>query len=92
MLKVTAERNESPETGQMKCSCLKLAIAPERIYFLKFILEGYDGLASQSTVDAGAGMVEICYPPEMENDLQLLLAELKPVICQSSAKIQRVSQ
>jgi hypothetical protein len=65
---------------------MQLAIDPERIYFLKFILEGYDGLAIQSTIDAKSGIVEIRYPPEMENDLQLLLAELKPVISKSSSK------
>ena len=64
----------------MECSCLHVSINPERIYFLKFILEGYDGLAIQSTIDAKSGIVEIRYPPEMENDLQLLLAELKPIL------------
>jgi hypothetical protein len=44
------------------------------------------GLAIQSTIDAKSGIVEIRYPPEMENDLQLLLAELKPVISKSSSK------
>jgi hypothetical protein len=72
--------------GQMECSSMQLAIDPERIYFLKFILEGYDGLAIQSTIDAKSGIVEILYPPEMEKDLQLLLAELKPVISKSSSK------
>jgi hypothetical protein len=77
---------EPPVPGQMECSSMQLAIDPERIYFLKFILEGYDGLAIQSTIDAKSGIVEIRYPPEMENDLQLLLAELKPVISKSSSK------
>jgi hypothetical protein len=73
-------------SSKMECSSMQLAIDPERIYFLKFILEGYDGLAIQSTIDAKSGIVEIRYPPEMENDLQLLLAELKPVISKSSSK------
>jgi hypothetical protein len=59
---------------------MQLAINPERIYFLKFILEGYDGLAIQSTIDAKSGIVEIRYPPEMKTDLQLLLAELEPIL------------
>ena len=83
---------ESPAPDQMECSCLQLVINPERICYLKFILEGYDGLAMQSTIDAKSGIVEIRYPPEVENDLQLLLAELKPIISQSSPKNPKVSQ
>lgn len=86
MVKVVADYINSPVTGPMECSCLQLAIEPERIYFLKFILEGYDGLAIQSTVDAKTGIVEIRYPPEMEKDLKLLLAKLEPIISQSSSK------
>jgi hypothetical protein len=62
------------------CSLLQLEITPERIHFLKFILEGYDGLALLSTVDAGQGIVEIHYPPEIENDLKELLNSLGPQI------------
>jgi len=81
VVKVVADYNEeSTVSGQMECACMQVSINPERIYFLKFILEGYDGLAIQSTVDAKSGIVEIRYPPEMENDLQLLLAELEPIL------------
>lgn len=92
MVKTVSDYPESPSSNQMECSCLQLAINPERIYYLKFILEGYDGLAMQSTIDAKSGIVEIRYPPEVENDLQLLLAELKPIISQSSPKNQKVCQ
>ncbi|MDH5299067.1 MAG: DUF4911 domain-containing protein, partial [Desulfobulbaceae bacterium] len=57
---------------------LQLRIAPERIHFLKFILEGYDGLAVQSTVDARRGVVEIRYPLSRKVELDLLLASLVP--------------
>ena len=81
MVNVVADYNEeSTVFSQMECSCLQLSINPERIYFLKFILEGYDGLAIQSTIDAKSGIVEIRYPPEMKTDLQLLLAELEPIL------------
>ena len=81
MVNVVADyKDESTVPGQMECSCLQLSINPERIYFLKFILEGYDGLAIQSTIDARSGIVEIRYPPEMKTDLQLLLAELEPIL------------
>ena len=65
------------------CSLLRLEIAPERIHFLKFILEGYDGLALLTTHDAGQGLVEIRYPPEVENDLQELLDKIGPQITKS---------
>ena len=81
MVNVVADYYEkSTVFSQMECSCLQLSINPERIYFLKFILEGYDGLAIQSTIDAKSGIVEIRYPPEMKTDLQLLLAELEPIL------------
>ena len=68
-------------TGKKKnCSLLRLEIAPERIHFLKFILEGYDGLALLSTVDSRYGIVEIRYPPESKNDLEELMFHIKPQI------------
>jgi hypothetical protein len=66
------------------CSLLRLQIVPERIHFLKFILEGYDGMALLSTVDAVQGLVEIRYPPEVENDLKKLLHSLGPQITNST--------
>ncbi len=41
---------------------LELTISPRRIAFLKFILEGYDGLAILSTLDAGSGRVLLRFP------------------------------
>jgi Domain of unknown function (DUF4911) len=62
------------------CSLMRLKIIPERIHFLKFILEGYDGMALLSTEDAGQGLVEIRYPPEIEKELKQLLHTIKPQI------------
>ena len=59
-----------------RCSSLQLEISPDRIHFLKFILEGYDSLAIMSTVDARQGLVEIRYPPEVKKDLTDLLTEI----------------
>ena len=58
------------------CSSMQLRISPDRIHFLKFILEGYDNLATLSTVNARQGLVEIHYPPEIEKDLTDLLTEI----------------
>ena len=68
-----------------QCSLLRLEITPERIHFLKFILEGYDGLALLSTVDPRQGIVEIRYPPEIKRDLEKLLLHIKPQIVKNIA-------
>ena len=59
-----------------RCSSLHLKISPDRIHYLKFILEGYDNLATLSTVNARQGLVEIRYLPESKNDLTDLLTEI----------------
>jgi len=61
-----------------KCAIMQLQIAPQRIHFLKFILEGYDGLALLSTVDRKLGLVQLYYLPEMKEDLVSLLDTIKP--------------
>jgi hypothetical protein len=62
------------------CSSLELTILPDKIHFLKFILEGYDGLAIQSTIDPLEGVVKISYPNELHEDLTGVLASLHSVI------------
>ena len=58
------------------CSSKQLRIPPDRIHYLKFILEGHDNLATLSTVDARQGLVKISYTPEVEEDLTQLLTEI----------------
>ncbi|MDX2433052.1 MAG: DUF4911 domain-containing protein [Desulfobacterales bacterium] len=55
---------------------MQLRISPDRIHYLKFILEGYDNLATLSTVNARQGLVEIRYLPESKKDLTDLLTEI----------------
>ena len=52
---------------------LRIRIDPEQIYFLKFILEAYDNLAIMSTVDRIEGVMELKYPPELEQDVKGVL-------------------
>ena len=59
-----------------RSSSLKIRISPDRIHYLKFILEGYDNLATLSTVNARQGLVEIRYLPEVKDDLSDLLTEI----------------
>lgn len=54
----------------------RIRIDPEQIYFLKFILEGYDNLTIMSTVDQSEGVMELKYPPELEQDVKQVLQSL----------------
>jgi len=67
----------------MVCEQLFLRINPSRIWYLKFILEGYDGLASLSTVERDSGIVLLRFPGSNKKNLFILLgslaAELRPL-------------
>jgi hypothetical protein len=65
------------------CSSIRLQISSDRIHYLKFILEGYDGLAILSTVDAEQGIVELRSPPETQDELKALLHDIKPQIAKN---------
>lgn len=58
----------------------ELVIDPARIAFLRFILEGYDGLATLSTLDEKTGLVILRYCPEVANEVAALLADLSPAL------------
>ena len=60
----------------MKCDFLFLRIRPGKIGFLKFLLEGYDGLALLSTVDSRTGLVRLAVPKSRYTELVLLLDNL----------------
>jgi len=65
------------ETQQeLSCAGLELIIAPERIGFFRFILEGYDGLAVLSTLDAGQGKVLVRFPECRRSEVLDLLHSL----------------
>jgi len=51
-------------------------IDPARIHFLKFILEGYDGLAVLSTRDEQEGLVRLLFPAELRQEVEALLHDL----------------
>jgi hypothetical protein len=64
----------------MTCSAetkkLYLRIAPRQIHYLKFLLEGYDGMAVLSTIDVQSGLVVIRYPFHSQTVLFELLSDL----------------
>jgi hypothetical protein len=59
-----------------------LIIKPVKIVWLKYILEGYDGLGLLTTVDHKAGLVFITTHPSLLGDLYGLLAAIAPDIKQ----------
>ena len=55
---------------------LRIRVDQKQIYFLKFILEGYDNLTIMSTVDRIDGVMELKYPPELEMDVKGVLQSM----------------
>jgi len=59
-----------------RLSVLYARIPIARVAFLKFILEGYDGLAGLTTIDPRNGLVAISCFPECRQELVALLDSL----------------
>lgn len=64
----------------MQSEKLFLRINPKRIWYLKFILEGYDGIAVLSTEDRQSGLVLLRFGPEERGSLISLLAHIAPLL------------
>ncbi len=61
----------------MKClDELILRISPGKFHYLKFILEGYDNMATLSSLDSREGFVIIRYPEKLTKDLFDLLSSI----------------
>jgi hypothetical protein len=55
---------------------LYLRINRNRIHFLKFILEAYDGLAVLSVIEPKEGLILIRFAPECGREITELLSSL----------------
>lgn len=64
----------------MRLQTIEARINPERIHFLKFILEGYDGLAVLSTLNEHEGRIKLAFPAESRLEVRTLLRDLGPQI------------
>lgn len=73
-------------TPSTAISTLPLRIDPQRIGYLKFILEGYDNMALVTTVNAKEGHVSIRYPATFYNDLSAIIADVSSFIFQGHAE------
>lgn len=47
------------------------------ISFLRFIFEAYDGIATLTTIDPDSGIVVFCISPGCEEDVKMILHDLK---------------
>ncbi|MEE4241237.1 MAG: DUF4911 domain-containing protein [Desulfopila sp.] len=62
----------------MKLNTLYLHIRTDKFYFLKFILEGYDGLAILSSSGIRKDIVLVRYPEEQTEEVFALLSAVAP--------------
>ncbi len=60
-----------------KIFCKRYFVMPRSaIGYLRFLLEGYDGLAFARTLEQGTGLVEIAYSPQVHSTATALLHAL----------------
>ena len=62
--------------GKPILSEMFVTVQPSKIAFLKFILEGYDGLAILSTLDNKCGQLVLRFFPALRDDLLAILSSL----------------
>ncbi len=55
----------------------KYRVDTSMIYFLKFILEAYEGIAQMTTLDSRKGVIEIYSAPGCVEDVERILTDLK---------------
>jgi len=64
-----------------------LRVDRREICFIKFIFEAYKGIATITTVDPDQGIVILCVAPGCENDVEMILQDLKKDILIEQAGI-----
>jgi len=58
----------------------KLRLERKDIAYIKFILEGYEGIALATTIDNNESIIQLTIVPDFESDVEMLLAALKKEI------------
>ncbi|MBW2637630.1 MAG: DUF4911 domain-containing protein [Deltaproteobacteria bacterium] len=58
----------------------KLRLERKDIAYLKFILEGYEGIALATTIDNIESIIQLTIVPDFESDVDMLLKALKKEI------------
>jgi len=67
-------KDKSLATTPRECTVRRIIVAPYEIHTLRFLLEGYDGLAVVSTDDPQLGLVRLSIAPGCEDDVDRILA------------------
>ena len=65
-----------------------LRVDRREICFLRFIFEAYDGIAILTTIDSDAGIVLLTIAPGCEDDVEMILRDLKKDIMIERTNIQ----
>jgi len=65
---------------------LPLQIDPRRIGYFKFILEGYDGMALVTTINAKEGDIIVRYPSFFYEDLLSIIDDVSSLIFKPHAE------
>ena len=56
-----------------------------KIHLIRFILEGYDGIATLTTIDPHRGIVRLNIPPGCEDDVETVIQDIgKEVVIKQS--------
>ncbi|MBU0480124.1 MAG: DUF4911 domain-containing protein [Proteobacteria bacterium] len=69
-------------------NCLYAVVAKEKIAYLKFILEGYDGLSTLSTVDIKDGLISLKYFHGFKPELVSLLDSMQDAITRNKLDVK----
>lgn len=67
-------KDKSLRTVPRECTVRRIIVARSEIHTLRFLLEGYDGLAVVTTEDPLLGLVRVSIAPGCENDVESILA------------------
>jgi hypothetical protein len=55
------------------CTIRHAIIRPREVYYLRFILEAYEGIAVLSTINAQLGLIQLRIAPGCERDVERIL-------------------
>ncbi len=77
MTRCVSQSSEAPDAMQT----FYLRIRSEQIALFRFLLEGYDGLAVLSTMDAKQGLVRLIVPASQYGELWQLLSAICEELC-----------
>ncbi len=66
-----------PGENSPVCGTRYYRIDRRQVHLMKFVLEGYDGLAVMRTVDPRQGLVALHIPPGCEADVDMIIEDLR---------------